>query len=201
MRDLQYGVSTARGDTIHALCKLPREDLHQKTSKLTSNVLKKHRERWRTAAALFIDEIPMLSPEQLHQTNVRVQQATRQAQRLFGGLLIVMSGDFLQLPPLERGSLAKRPTATSSHDGEDTETAQQPGPDPGAQTGEASQGFLLWHVLTRVVSLAIHIQAPGLLGRLQAEMRSGSISGEMWRLYMSRIFGARRSPLNPSPFR
>ncbi len=79
---------------MHALCKLPREDLQHKTSRLTDRVLKKHRERWRTAVALFVDEISMVAPEQLQQTNVRVQQATRRSERRFGGLLTVLSGDF-----------------------------------------------------------------------------------------------------------
>ncbi len=50
------------GDTMHALCELPREYLQQKTSKLTNRVLKKHPERWRTAVALFVDEISMVAP-------------------------------------------------------------------------------------------------------------------------------------------
>ena len=49
------------GDTLHAMCKLPREDLQQKQSRLTAPVLKKHRERWRTAKAVFIDEISMVA--------------------------------------------------------------------------------------------------------------------------------------------
>ena len=95
------------GDTMHALCKLPREDLQQRASKLTSSTLKQHRKRWHTAFAVFIDEISMVAPDQLHQANVRIQQATWEANKVFGGLLGVLSGDFLQLPPIERGSLAK----------------------------------------------------------------------------------------------
>ena len=33
----------------------------------------------------------------------------------------------------------------------------------------------------------MNVRAPGLLSRLQAEMRSGSISDEMWELYLSRV--------------
>ena len=136
---------------MHALCKLPREDLQQRTSKLTSRVLKKHCERWRTAVALFIDEISMVAPDQLHQANVRIGQATRQTQvpRLFGGLGTVLSGDFLQLPPVERGSLAKRVVAGATHDGEEPGEA---GTDAEARavSGESAQGFLLWQGLSRV---------------------------------------------------
>ena len=51
--------------------------------------------------------------------------------------------------------------------------------EPVANTGEASQGFLLWHRLTRVISLSVNIRAPGVLGRLQTEMRAGQIGEEM----------------------
>ena len=185
---------------MHALCKLPREDLQQKTSKLTSNVLRKHRERWRSAAALFLDEISMVAPEQLHQTDVRVQQATQKSQRLFGGLCTVLSGDFLQLPPVERGSLARRPTATVTHHGEDPDTAVPTEPAEATKPGEADQGFLRWHGLTRVVSLSVNIRAPGLLGRLQSEMRAGSISDDMWRLYQSRVLQRNDPRLLAPPF-
>ena len=185
---------------MHALCKLPRDDLQQKSSKLTNQVLKRHRERWRTAVAMFLDEISMVSPEQLHQTNVRVQQATRQTQRLFGGLLTVLSGDFLQLPPVERGSLARQSTAVESHDGEDTEMVGEKGEAPEADTGDASQGFHLWHGIPRVISLSVNIRAPGLLGRLQTEMRNGEISEEMWRLYESRILRDGDLRLQQPPF-
>ena len=95
------------GDTLHALCKLPRFDLQRLTGKLSGPVLQRHRERWRTAVGLFVDEISMVAPEQLHQADIRVQQATRNYHHAFGGLGTVLSGDFMQLPPVERGSLAK----------------------------------------------------------------------------------------------
>ena len=38
-----------------------------------------------------------------------------------------------------------------------------------------------------MVCLAVSVRVPGVLSRLQAEMRSGAISDEMWNLYMSRV--------------
>ena len=52
---------------------------------------------------------------------------------------------------------------------------------------EARQGFELWRSITRVVCLTVNVRAPGVLSRLQAEMRSGTISDDMWNLYMSRV--------------
>ena len=65
----------------------------------------------------------MVAPEQLHPTNVRVQQATRPAQSLFGGFCAGLSGDFLELPLVERGCLARRLAKTVAHSGEDADTA------------------------------------------------------------------------------
>ena len=47
---------------------------------------------------------------------------------------------------------------------------------------EARQGFELWRSITRVVCLAVNVRAPGLLSRLQSEMRAGAISDERWDL-------------------
>ena len=59
------------GDTMHALCKLPREDFQHADGKLSSNVLKRLRARWASAVAAFFDEVSMISPDQLCQSDVR----------------------------------------------------------------------------------------------------------------------------------
>ena len=59
--------------------------------------------------------------------------------------------------------------------------------DDDAETGESSQGMLLWHSLNKVVSLHVNVRSPGVLGRLLAEMREGNISDEMWRGFLPRI--------------
>ena len=190
------------GDTLHALCKLPREDLQQKQSKLTGPVLKKHRARWKTAAALFIDEISMVAPDQFHQCNIRVQQATQGYLRNFGGLGTVVCGDFLQLPPIERSSLAPKPIKAGHDNGDGEEDAASSGNEAEADkpSGETSQGLLLWRSFHRVVSLTVNMRAPGILGRLQAEMRAGSISPEMWDVYQSRILQPKDARLLQPPF-
>ena len=48
----------------------------------------------------------------------------------------------------------------------------------------------LWHSVTRVVCLEVNVRAPGILSRLQAEMRAGEISDAMWNVYISRIIFA-----------
>ena len=76
----------------------------------------------------------------------------------------------------------------------------RPEPSDEQEAGEASQGFLLWRRLGNVISLDVNIRAPGVLGRLLSEMRSRSISDEMWRLYSSRVLSANDPRLQQPPF-
>ena len=57
---------------------------------------------------------------------------------------------------------------------------------------EGRQGFELWRSITRVVCLTVNVRAPGVLSRLQAEMRDGHISDEMWNLSLSDGHAKRR---------
>ena len=74
------------------------------------------------------------------------------------------------------GCRAFRETANASEDDDNTPS-----------NTDNRQGFELWRSIKRIVCLNVNIRAPGLLGRLQAEMRNGAISDEMWDLYMSRV--------------
>ena len=49
----------------------------------------------------------MVAPDQLAQSDVRVRQAKQKFETRFGGLCTVLSGDFLQLPPVDRQGLAQ----------------------------------------------------------------------------------------------
>ena len=143
----------------------------------------------------------MATPDQLHQSNVRIQQATQNTNRVSGGLGAVLSGDNLQLPPIERGSLAKSlvpsmPTHESHAHGDD----DKPAGSAQTESGESAQGFLLWRSFTRVISLSVNVRAPGPLGQLQEEMRAGRISDLMWRLYLSRIVQPQDPRLLKPPF-
>ena len=195
------------GDTLHALCKLPRLDLQERGAKLSNPVLKQHRARWRNTAAMFLDEISMVAPAQVCQADVRVRQATGQALHFFGGLGVGFSGDFLQLPPVEMHSLAetlddtgrwraKNLVATGSADMASRKQTKQwakrqtceiSDGTVGQATPEARQGIEFWRSVCNVVSLTLPLRALGVLSRLLAEMRSGNISDEMWTLYESRI--------------
>jgi len=62
--------------------------------------------RWREAKALIIDEISMMSPVMLQALNI-VGQRARGNSRPMGGLLLIVCGDFFQLPPVQVQSSIK----------------------------------------------------------------------------------------------
>ena len=55
------------------------------------------RNRWRDLQILFIDEVSMLSPELFDKIN-EIAKIVRRIDLPFGGVQIVLSGDFCQLP-------------------------------------------------------------------------------------------------------
>lgn len=58
--------------------------------------------RWRRAKALVIDEVSMIDAELFQKINY-VAQRVRDNHKPFGGLQLVLSGDFFQLPPVSDG--------------------------------------------------------------------------------------------------
>ena len=71
----------------------------QSINQLVSNIRKKafYRERWRTIDILVIDEISMLNPELFDKLN-EIAQIIRNNIIPFGGMQLILSGDFCQLP-------------------------------------------------------------------------------------------------------
>ena len=68
--------------------------------------LRKHmsvgaRSRWTAAKALIIDEISMLRPDTFDRFE-EIARLTRRSQQPFGGIQLIISGDFYQLPPVYR---------------------------------------------------------------------------------------------------
>ena len=189
-----------KGDTVHALCKLPLKDLNQRMGRLSAKVLKAHRQRWASAMAVFMDEISMMDGEKLAQSDVRVRQAKSCTELRFGGTGVVFSGDFLQLPPVQRRSLAHRLGDTGVYEDAVSDDASSDGAETKHATAEARLGYELWRSVENVVSLSVNIRAPGVLSHLQAEMREGKISDAMWDLYMSRVVQPCDCRLQQPPF-
>ena len=140
----------------------------------------------------------MISADQFHKCDVRMRQAMRNEVARFGGLAVNICGDFLQLPPVNKDG-SRKSLAIAFDDVGNTKSEDAHADDPvtkddkktkrnnEAILSESRQGFELWRSIYRIVCLEINVRAPGLLSRIQAEMREGQISDKMWDVYMSRV--------------
>ena len=75
-------------------------------AQLTAPVLRALRRRWTSVQAHAVDEISVFPPRALLHVDLRCRQAKQRDNDTFGGLATCLSGDFLQLPPVEEPSLA-----------------------------------------------------------------------------------------------
>jgi ATP-dependent exoDNAse (exonuclease V) alpha subunit len=91
------------GNTIHSwsglgiLDELSADDLKRLSSS------EKLQKRYNSADILVIDEVSMLHGQRLDMVN-RMAKALRSSDKPFGGLQVILVGDFFQLPPVTRGS-------------------------------------------------------------------------------------------------
>jgi hypothetical protein len=97
-----------KGATLHTLIGLggrgkPGEDgggiPRDFTKPVSADKLRRLREKFRNVRLLVIDEISMVPVDLLGHVNHRLQ-LIMENQSLFGGLVVVMMGDFRQLPPV-----------------------------------------------------------------------------------------------------
>ncbi len=60
------------GDTLHSTCKLPfgKASLSSKRGRLTRDALQRHRKKWASAVAAYLDELSMVSADQFLQCDV-----------------------------------------------------------------------------------------------------------------------------------
>ena len=184
-----------RGDTLHALYKLPKSSLQGSRGQLSSRVLKRHQKRWNSARAHFIDEISVVPPAHLMQAEVRVRSAKQRSHIVMGGLGTVLSGDFLQLPPVDRPSFAVPldevgKIAAVDEDEMVADDAKK-ALDKHAES-EHRGGHELWRRFHTVVSLSLNMRSSGMLARILAEMRSGELSDEAWEALQGRVLGTYR---------
>ena len=199
------------GDTLHASCKLPygKATLTSRKGQLSGPALRQLRARWRTAVAAYLDEVSMVSADQLHQCDVRLRTAKNGRPFSFGGMAVNLCGDFLQLPPVDksgsRKSLAvtmdeygcsKEPRAAADEEHDIELNARQ----KEQNLFESRRGHDLWRSVHRVVCLTVNIRAPGPLSRLLAGMRSGHIPDELWSLYEQRVMRPDDDRLRKEPF-
>jgi ATP-dependent DNA helicase PIF1 len=79
---------------------LAREAPHELAAAVARN--KAAMRRWRDTQLLIVDEVSMMTPEFLDKLDCVARRIRRREQDRFGGLQIVLSGDFCQLPPVTK---------------------------------------------------------------------------------------------------
>ena len=95
---------------------------------------------------VFLDEVSMLSARDLYRINLQLARVFEKADIPFGGLNIIFSGDFAQLPPAiggEHVSLYSRSIGAIAAD---------------MKSQEESVGKALWHQITTVVILRVNMR-------------------------------------------
>lgn len=98
------------GVTIHSLLSIGVRGLAN-TEELSNERLRKLQNNLKGTHFLFIDEMSMVGLRMLHQIDQRLRQAFPQHRdQPFGGLTVVMFGDFAQLPPVGDPALYHVPT-------------------------------------------------------------------------------------------
>ena len=154
-----------------------------------------------------MDEVSMISSDQFLQCDVRLRQAKMLSSCPFGGLAMNICGDFLQLPPVDKDGSKKSlampfDDAVVLEDEGDAAATADKIKKREQKSLEGRQGWDLWHTMKRVVCLEVNVRAPGMLGRLQSEMRAGYISDAMWDMYISRVITPQDTRLTDadSPF-
>jgi ATP-dependent DNA helicase PIF1 len=85
------------GTTIHSFAGigLGNEPVEKLILKIKKNFFAS--KRWKSTKYLIIDEISMLNPEIFDKLNL-IGQAVRECKKSFGGIKLIFSGDFCQLP-------------------------------------------------------------------------------------------------------
>lgn len=95
------------GITLHAfagagLCEEPVDKLVGKVKKN-----RKSASRWMRTQVLVIDEVSMVNPDLLDKLEA-MGRSLRRSVKPFGGIQVIMTGDFFQLPPVVRGGQSSR---------------------------------------------------------------------------------------------
>lgn len=94
-----------RGSTVYSTANglaLPLSK--NKYSRLNTNRLREMQAKWKDVKVMFVDEMTMLKPQDLHHIDLRLQEV-KACDKLFGGIIVVLVGDTAQLPPVGGSSL------------------------------------------------------------------------------------------------
>ena len=136
----------------------------------------------------------MLSPHHFAQVDLRCREAKRKENALFGGMATSISGDFLQLPPVDSPSLGQPPDETGYEKTWDHEDSclQHTGNIEKKKRMEAEHrhGYELWREhFHSVTTLTHNMRTTGVLVDILQCMRSGHITDKAWKALRDRVIG------------
>ncbi|XP_024540382.1 ATP-dependent DNA helicase pfh1-like [Selaginella moellendorffii] len=94
------------GTTLHSFAGVGLGQLDERRLAAAVMASKESRSRWTTAKALVIDEISMIDAELWDKVDY-VGRAVRNRPERFGGLQLLVTGDFFQLPPVQKAGETK----------------------------------------------------------------------------------------------
>ena len=104
------------GMTLHSLLKIPARENCNELEPLTGNRLKTLQETFKDTKALIIDEKGMIGLGRLSQIDGRLREAKpEKADKPFGGMTLMISGDLRQLPPVGDIPLFRKQGITQKH--------------------------------------------------------------------------------------
>jgi ATP-dependent DNA helicase PIF1 len=103
---LSTGLRGARARTIHSWAGigLGRETAPELVVKIKTN--RRASRKWLDTQLLIVDEISMMTPDLLEKLDAIGRAIRKRPDSPFGGLQLVLSGDFCQLPPVQKASTA-----------------------------------------------------------------------------------------------
>ena len=125
------------GSTYHSLLGFQEHN----EGKATETTLNKVKQRLRYCKYILLDEVSMLSCQDLYDISKRLSLIMNRPDEPFGGINMILCGDFAQLPPVKAKALWNHEISPRFSNG--TSTKQQ----------ECLIGKVLWHQFTTVVIL------------------------------------------------
>lgn len=147
--------------------------------------LQKIRRRLNDVDLLFIDEVSMVSCRQLYQISWRLSKAMNTPDQSFGGLGVILAGDFAQLPPAGPRNYPLYSSSVGLLSNGNS-----------AEQQENAIGKSLWHTFTTVVMLEMNMRQQGMSNEDVAfrlalkNMRYKSCTKNDISLLRSRIIGS-----------
>lgn len=148
--------------------------------------------RWRYCQTLIIDEISMMDPLLLDKLDV-IARAIRRRNEPFGGIQVILCGDFLQLPPIPPRNKPQQKTeenAEAQEGGDPTDGT--PAPSKLQYCFETSTWTSL-NLITVILHKKFRQHDDLAFQQVLDELRVGSLSPESYELLLSRTVASKSS--------